>query len=84
MISTSDAFGDQVVRVYYTLVYPEDESLRDGTVSILSPMGMALLGARVGEEVHWDSADGPQVARIVELLFQPEAAARAAQHAFNK
>lgn len=37
MISTSDAFGDQVVRVYYTLVYPEDEFPRNGTVSVLSP-----------------------------------------------
>jgi len=71
-------------RVYYTLVYPEDESPRDGTVSVLSPMGMALLGARVDEEVCWDSADGPQVARIVELVFQPEAAARAAHRAFNE
>lgn len=70
-------------RISYTLVYPEDESRRDGKISILSPMGTVLLGARVGDEVCWDSADGPQVARITGLLFQPEAAARARHEVFN-
>jgi regulator of nucleoside diphosphate kinase len=70
-------------RIAYTLVYPGDESPRDGRISILSPMGAALLGAHVGDEVCWDSADGPQVARITGLLFQPEAAARARHEVFN-
>ena len=70
-------------RICYTLVYPEDESPRDGKISILSPMGSALLGARVGDEVCWDSSDGPHVARVTGVLFQPEAAARARHEVFN-
>jgi regulator of nucleoside diphosphate kinase len=70
-------------RTSCTLVYPEDESPRDGRISILSPMGTVLLGARVGDDVCWDSADGPQVARITGILFQLEAAARARHEVFN-
>jgi transcription elongation GreA/GreB family factor len=42
----------------------------------LSPMGMALHGARVGEQVAWLSSAGPEVARIEKLLYQPESADR--------
>jgi regulator of nucleoside diphosphate kinase len=62
----------------YTLVYPEDEAPEVGFVSALSPLGMALLGAGVGDEVCWLSAAGPEVGTIEDLLYQPEAAAREA------
>ena len=59
--------------ISYTLVYPEEESPELGKVSVLSPMGVALLGARVGEEVCWIATDGPQAATVERLLYQPEA-----------
>ena len=60
--------------ICYTLVYPEEEAPHDGKLSVLSPMGMALYGAKVGEEVRWISAAGPQVATVEKLLYQPESA----------
>jgi regulator of nucleoside diphosphate kinase len=60
--------------ICYALVYPEAEAPADGLLSVLSPMGMALLGARVGDVVCWHSADGPEVARVDRLIYQPEAA----------
>ena len=60
--------------ICYTLVYPEDVAPHDGKVSVLSPMGMVLYGAKVGEEVCWMSSSGPQVATVKMLLYQPEAA----------
>jgi len=60
--------------ICYTLVYPEQESQERGRLSALSPMGMAVFGARVGEEVCWISSDGPKVARVQRLLYQPEKA----------
>ena len=57
-----------------SLVYPEFAAPREGRISVLSPMGMVLLGARVGEEVAWSSADGPRAAKVLRLLYQPEAA----------
>ena len=61
------------VSICYTLVYPEEESPRQGKVSVLSSIGSALLGARVGEEVCWISSDGPEVAKVQRVLYQPEA-----------
>jgi regulator of nucleoside diphosphate kinase len=58
----------------YTLVFPGEETPGQGKLSVLSPMGMALLGARVGEEVAWMSAAGPEVAVVKNVLYQPEAA----------
>jgi len=60
--------------IAYTLVYPEDESLERGKLCVLSPMGIALLGARVGDIVHWNGASGPGSAEVLRLLYQPEAA----------
>ena len=58
----------------YTLVYPEDEAPHLGHVSVLSPMGIALYGAKVGDKVCWMSASGPEVATVEEMTYQPEAA----------
>jgi regulator of nucleoside diphosphate kinase len=60
--------------ISYTLVYPEDESLERGKLSVLSPMGMALLGARAGDIVHWNGDAGSGSAELLRLLYQPEAA----------
>lgn len=57
-----------------TLCYPEDADASAGFISVLSPIGTALLGRRVGEETQWTTPTGAvQRLRIVELLFQPEA-----------
>jgi regulator of nucleoside diphosphate kinase len=60
--------------VCYTLVYPGEEAPSQGKVSVLSPMGTALLGARVGQEVCWLSPEGPEVATVRRLVYQPESA----------
>jgi regulator of nucleoside diphosphate kinase len=56
-----------------TLVYPLERMSQDD-VSALSPAGVALFGARVGDEVCWLTADGPETATIRRLIYQPEAA----------
>ena len=60
--------------ICYTLVYPEDAALHEGKLSVLSTMGVVLYGARVGEKVCWMSSEGPQVATVRRLLYQPESA----------
>ncbi|MEW6198030.1 MAG: nucleoside diphosphate kinase regulator [Planctomycetota bacterium] len=56
-----------------TLVYP-DQANDEERVSILSPLGTALLGYRVGDEIRWETPTGNLHLRIEELLYQPEAA----------
>ena len=57
-----------------TVCYPENADPNTGFVSVLSPIGTALLGRRIGEETEWTTPTGAvQRLRILELLFQPEA-----------
>ena len=56
------------------LSYPEEADLAAGKLSVLSPIGTALLGRRVGERAEWQGADGkPAHATVQAIEFQPEA-----------
>lgn len=41
-----------------TLVYPGDADIAQGKVSILTPIGTALLGLRAGQSIDWVANDG--------------------------
>jgi regulator of nucleoside diphosphate kinase len=56
------------------LVYPTDANAERGHVSVLAPMGSALLGLRVGQEIEWPTPGGVRRVRVVEVLYQPERA----------
>ena len=56
-----------------TLCYPADAEPASGFVSVLSPVGAALLGQRVGATARWTLPNGAEsAAEIVAVLFQPE------------
>jgi regulator of nucleoside diphosphate kinase len=57
-----------------TLVYPEQADPGLGRVSVLSPLGNALLGARVGDQLRLATPVGERSVRVIGLEFQPEAA----------
>lgn len=58
-----------------TLAYPKDMvELQDG-ISILTPIGTALLGLKVGDSIDWPRPDGHSTTlRILEVPYQPERA----------
>lgn len=58
-----------------TLVYPRDADGSGRNVSILAPVGSALLGLRVGQSIDWPMPGG-RAARlqVVAIDYQPEAA----------
>lgn len=58
------------------LAYPGDASADGAKVSVLSPLGAALLGRRVGEIIKYPDQGGMEELRIERLEFQPEAAGR--------
>lgn len=57
----------------YTIVYPADADIEQGRLSVLAPIGTALLGYRVGDVVSWRVPAGMKKFRIEEILYQPEA-----------
>lgn len=58
-----------------TLVYPGNADIDAGKISVLVPVGTALLGLRVGQSIDWELPGGEkQRYRIVKVPFQPEAA----------
>lgn len=66
--SSSEEFG-------LTLVYPKDVDAKGGTISVLAPVGSALLGLSQGDEIEWPGPGGKVLkVRIVEVAYQPERA----------
>ena len=58
-----------------TLVYPKDMDSSSGKISILAPVGSALLGLSQGDEIEWPKPGGGLLrVRIEEVLYQPERA----------
>ena len=65
--------GEQKV---YTLVFPSEARITEKKVSILAPIGTAMLGCRVGDTVDWPVPAGSRKVRIKEIPYQPEGAGR--------
>jgi regulator of nucleoside diphosphate kinase len=60
-----------------TLVYPSDADINRRRISILAPVGAALIGLRVGDEIEWPLPSGrTRTYKIISVLFQPEAEGR--------
>ena len=58
----------------YTLVYPEESDPASGRISILSPVGTAMLGCRVGDTFEWKVPRGNLRMQVLRIEYQPEAA----------
>lgn len=68
------AFVDTGLRQRVTLCYPADAEPVRGFVSVLSPIGSALLGLRAGDLAQWRLPSGEaRAAEVTAILFQPEA-----------
>mgnify|MGYP001425995634 CR=1 FL=1 len=56
-----------------TLVYPRDADPQSNKVSILAPIGAALIGLSVGERIDWPMPNGRRRRLVLEaILYQPE------------
>lgn len=58
----------------YSLVFPEDADFAKGKISVLSPLGTALLGYKEGDVVEWVAPAGTKKLKVEKILYQPEAA----------
>jgi regulator of nucleoside diphosphate kinase len=63
-------------RQHLQLVYPHEADPSRGLISVLAPLGTALLGYRAGDEVSWSSPGGPRRLRIENVRSRHEPAVR--------
>jgi regulator of nucleoside diphosphate kinase len=56
----------------YELVYPADADMAHNRISVLAPIGTAILGYRLGDDIKWLVPAGPRRLRVEEVLYQPE------------
>jgi len=63
--------GEEMI---YTLVFPGDADIEQNKISVLAPIGTAMLGYRVGDTFEWKVPEGLRRLRVEEILYQPEAA----------
>jgi regulator of nucleoside diphosphate kinase len=65
---------DKGSAVEYTLVYPAEADFAKGKISIVAPIGAAMIGYREGDEIEWDVPGGRRRFKVEAVLYQPEAA----------
>jgi len=58
----------------YKLVFPREANVEQNRISILAPVGTAMIGCRVGQTIKWNAPAGVRKMKIVKILYQPEAA----------
>lgn len=57
-----------------TLVFPAQANIDEGKISVLSPIGTALLGYAKGDKIEWMVPAGARRIQIEDILYQPESA----------
>jgi regulator of nucleoside diphosphate kinase len=58
----------------YTLVFPERANIAVGRISVLAPIGTAMLGYEVGDIFEWEVPAGKRKLKVKKIVYQPEAA----------
>ena len=54
-----------------TLVYPGEADISENRISVLTPMGTALIGASIGQTVCWSSRGGRELSATIEEVDAP-------------
>ncbi|WP_235334138.1 nucleoside diphosphate kinase regulator [Pelosinus fermentans] len=63
---------DNDEELIYTLVYPDEANIAEDKISVLAPIGTAILGYRVGDTLDWKIPNGTLRLKVDKILFQPE------------
>lgn len=61
----------------FKVVYPSEANVEQQKVSVLAPLGTAVLGYRAGDDIEWNVPGRTRRIRIERVLYQPEAAGSA-------
>lgn len=59
-------------KMVYGLVFPTEANYDAGKISVLAPIGTAMLGYRIGDVIEWKVPSGLRRLKVEEVLYQPE------------
>jgi len=65
---------DTQEEMIYCLVFPDNADVAEGKISILAPIGTAMLGYKTGDIIEWKVPGGITKLEVKEILYQPESA----------
>jgi regulator of nucleoside diphosphate kinase len=74
MGSTVEFRADNGQQRTVTLVFPGDADIAEGKISILTPIGTALIGLSPGQSISWAARDGRRQRLTVLKVEQPASA----------
>src|SRR5688572_28840349 len=63
---------DTSEEMIYQLVFPTEANYEEGRISVLAPIGTAMLGYRRGDMIEWQVPSGVRKLSVEEVLYQPE------------
>jgi regulator of nucleoside diphosphate kinase len=66
--------ADTEEEMVYTLVFPGEADSAKGKISILAPIGTAVLGCKIGDSIEWEVPAGRKRFSVEDIVYQPEAA----------
>jgi regulator of nucleoside diphosphate kinase len=64
---------DNGKEMVYSLVFPSEADVDEGKVSVLAPVGTAMIGYRVGDVIEWEVPSRLRRLKVEEVVYQPEA-----------
>jgi len=74
-MGSETTFEDDSGRVQrVTLVYPKDADISEGKISVLTPIGAALIGLKIGQTITWETRTGEIKRLTVREVRQPQLA----------
>ena len=59
-------------KMIYWLAFPTEANYDEGKISVLAPIGTAMLGYRRGDVIEWEVPSGVRRLKVEEVLYQPE------------
>jgi len=59
--------------LFLTLVFPSGADIKENRISVLAPIGTALLGYREGDTIEWKVPSGLRRMQVIKVIYQPEA-----------
>lgn len=61
-------------KMVLTLTFPSEASMEDHKISILAPIGTAVIGCRKGDVIEWEVPAGTRHLKVEDIVYQPESA----------